>query len=382
MGETTKLILVGGFLGAGKTTLLAESAKRLTQRGHAVGLITNDQVPNLVDTAILTRSGTTVREVAGSCFCCNFDGFLEAVESLANAGVDSIVAEPVGSCTDLSATIIQPLKAKYPMYSIAPLSVLVDPARVNAVFAEKSSPLHADAAYILHLQLEEAVLNKTDTLSPPAVKKVVAFLEAEFPQSRVVTISARTGDGIDAWLDDTLDNAPSGTTIAAVDYDRYANGEAVLGWLNAVVALRWIGGLQPDWEHFIRDLFGALQEELIQSASEIGHIKMVLETANGRIAANLTALRGAVDLRNEGAVDRLTATLTINARVQISPDGIERSVRGALARAAYARVAPNVASFHCISPGRVPYRRIATIPSSRSDVPERPGLFATTALFR
>ncbi len=53
----TKLILVGGFLGAGKTTLLWEAARRLGAAGQAVGLITNDQAPDLVDTAFLSRSG-------------------------------------------------------------------------------------------------------------------------------------------------------------------------------------------------------------------------------------------------------------------------------------------------------------------------------------
>src|SRR5262245_26415708 len=111
-----KLILVGGFLGAGKTTLLWEAAKRLTENNKVVGLITNDQAPDLVDTAVLSRSGSQVREVAGSCFCCNFNGFRDAVQSLEESGAEYVIAEPVGSCTDLSATIVQPLKALYPNY--------------------------------------------------------------------------------------------------------------------------------------------------------------------------------------------------------------------------------------------------------------------------
>ncbi len=107
----TKLLLVGGFLGAGKTTLLRESARRLIKQGRIVGLITNDQTTDLVDTAFLKRSGADVREVSGSCFCCNFGGFMDAVHSLITQGVDTIIAEPVGSCTDLSATILQPVQA-------------------------------------------------------------------------------------------------------------------------------------------------------------------------------------------------------------------------------------------------------------------------------
>jgi G3E family GTPase len=57
-----KLILVGGFLGAGKTTLLAEAAKRLAKEGKSVGLITNDQAPELVDTRLLTGIGQSANK--------------------------------------------------------------------------------------------------------------------------------------------------------------------------------------------------------------------------------------------------------------------------------------------------------------------------------
>ena len=43
---------------------------------------------------------------------------------------DLIIAEPVGSCTDLIATVSYPLRRIYGhRYSVAPLSVLVDPVQ-------------------------------------------------------------------------------------------------------------------------------------------------------------------------------------------------------------------------------------------------------------
>ena len=44
--------MIGGFLGAGKTTAVAALAQRLTEKGLRVGLITNDQGSELVDTAM------------------------------------------------------------------------------------------------------------------------------------------------------------------------------------------------------------------------------------------------------------------------------------------------------------------------------------------
>ena len=46
---------------------------RLMNKGLRVGLITNDQAPELVDSELLKLSDLRVAEVSGSCFCCNFN---------------------------------------------------------------------------------------------------------------------------------------------------------------------------------------------------------------------------------------------------------------------------------------------------------------------
>lgn len=360
-----KLILVGGFLGAGKTTLLREAARRLAQQGQSVGLVTNDQAPDLVDTAWLSPSGTGVREVAGSCFCCNFAGFRDAVRSLEDSGARLVIAEPVGSCTDLSATILQPLKERHPEWRVAPLSVLADPLRLRGVLREPHPRLHADAAYILRLQLEEAdriLLTKVDTLTDTQREEMAAYLKDQFPHAPVDAISALTGEGLEAWLAAVLSQAPAGTRIVDVDYDRYAHGEAVLGWLNAVLDLRWIGGLEPEWGGFVEQLFSTLRDRLKESGSEIGHIKMLLETPQGRLVANLTGLQDELKVRQEGTLGRLTAVLTANARVQASPEETEAVFRNALKEASYGRVAATFRAMHCLQPGRpVPTYRYSAV---------------------
>src|SRR5712672_2083945 len=101
--QTVKLILVGGFLGAGKTTLLAQAAGKLMAAKKRVGLITNDQAADLVDTEMLRRKGFGVNEVAGGCFRCRFDDLVRESEKLiAERKPDVLIGEPVGSCTDLA----------------------------------------------------------------------------------------------------------------------------------------------------------------------------------------------------------------------------------------------------------------------------------------
>src|SRR4026207_1588659 len=119
-----RYIMIGGFLGAGKTTSVARLARRLTDQGLRVGLITNDQGSELVDTAMLRSRGFATEEIAGGCFCCRFNSLLDAAKNLNDeTRPDVFIAEPVGSCTDLVATVTYPLRRMYPEgFSIAPLS--------------------------------------------------------------------------------------------------------------------------------------------------------------------------------------------------------------------------------------------------------------------
>ena len=68
-----RFAMIGGFLGAGKTTTMARLGRFYADRGLRVGLVTNDQAQNLVDTTSLRAQGFNVDEVAGACFCCKFD---------------------------------------------------------------------------------------------------------------------------------------------------------------------------------------------------------------------------------------------------------------------------------------------------------------------
>src|SRR5688500_20364776 len=109
-----RYVMIGGFLGAGKTTAVLRLAERMTARGLRVGLITNDQSTGLVDTALLGSHGFDVEEITGGCFCCRFNSLLDAADRLSQeTRPDVFVAEPVGSCTDLTAPASYPLRGLY-----------------------------------------------------------------------------------------------------------------------------------------------------------------------------------------------------------------------------------------------------------------------------
>ena len=359
----TKLILVGGFLAAGKTTMLNTLAGHFTGRGFKVGLITNDQAADLVDTAILTRTGVDVREVSGSCFCCNFPGFMAAVQSLIDAGANLIVAEPVGSCTDLSATILQPIKDKFPDLDLAPLTVLVDPVRLKEALELVQTLTHPDALYIVKRQLEEAdriLLNKSDTLSDAQIQEELALLKQNFA-APATAVSALKGDGVDAWIDEILAGGKPGAHLTEVDYDRYAHGEAVLGWLNAAIKLS--GAADTDWNAFAEKLLTNLRDAFRADNAEIGHMKLSLDCGGKAVLGNVGAIGGSVNMRGESGVKGASADMTLNARVQMSPEALQKAVETILPETAAAfGVSASIANLKCLMPGRpIPTYRYQTV---------------------
>lgn len=349
----TRLILVGGFLGAGKTTLLGEAACRLSQAGKQVGLITNDQASELVDTVFLEYTNTLVSEVSGSCFCCNFPGFTAAIDYITEKkAVDVIIAEPVGSCTDLSATILQPLKAKFAdTLQVAPLSVLVDPQQLTHILDGRIAGLHTSAVYILRKQLEEAdfiIINKSDQLNAETAVALQKRTAEEWPWAKVHVISAQNGDGLENWLNEVLQSAAAGNRLAEVDYDIYAEGEAVLGWLNTTVNLH---SPCTNWDSYANGLLSALKQRFEGVQAVIGHVKLLVKTRNGFVIGNITGPDNLIQVRGS-AGEGQAAIMTLNARVQMEPDVLQAIVLEEISKVSGSAVLAEFAALKCLKPGR------------------------------
>lgn len=351
--KTTKLILAGGFLGAGKTTLLWETAQRLMKKGLRVGLITNDQAPELVDSKLLSLNNLPVAEVSGSCFCCNFNGFMEAIQKIrAEAAADVIIAEPVGSCADLSATIMQPLKQYWSReLQIAPLSVLADPARLNSILAGENAGLHPDAAYIYRKQLEESdiiLINKSDLLNEEQLENLKQRTAQTFPSATILAVSAMKGTGIDEWLSQVTTRSDAGKRLVEMDYDIYANGEAVLGWLNGTVLLR---GENTDWDNFTRTFLVNLSARFDKENLPVGHVKVIAENGNKFIVGNLTGSGKTLSMRGSAGIGE-DIKLIINARVETSPKNLDLIVRQTLDALCADNHIPEVLAWRYLQPGR------------------------------
>src|SRR5260370_10329276 len=154
-----RYIMIGGFLGAGKRTAMLRLAQKLVADGLRVGLIANDQSSGLVDTALVRASGLPVEEITGGCFCCRFQSLVDAASNLTrDTAPEVFLAEPVGSCTDLRASVAYPLRRLYgDRFSVAPMSVLVDSVRCARILGLEPGKVFAPkVVYVYRKQLEEA----------------------------------------------------------------------------------------------------------------------------------------------------------------------------------------------------------------------------------
>jgi hypothetical protein len=320
-----RLVLVGGFLGAGKTTLIVRAAKMLAGQGRRAAVILNDQGRELVDTEFARASELEASEVAGGCFCCRFSEFIEAAEELRRFSPDVIFAEPVGSCVDLSATILQPLKAWHEdRYRTAPLTVLVCSDLARRVFCGEADD---DVAYLFKNQLAEAdvvCLSKSD----------LGHETAELPFPVDFRLSAKTGDGVEEWLRAVLDGGRvAGAKILEVDYGRYGEAEAALGWLNLHAQASLVPGASP--AEFAGPLLERIDEVLSEENIQIAHLKVFDRAGAAYVKASICANGDEPTVDGDLLADaRREHELAVNLRALGDPARLEEIVRGVLAEVA------------------------------------------------
>lgn len=330
MAKTIRFIMVGGFLGAGKTTTLARLARRYMEQGKNVGIVTNDQAADLVDTKSLRSQGFDVGEVAGACFCCRFNDLISTINKLGlEKAPDIILAEPVGSCTDLVATVIQPLKQLYQArFQIAPYGVILKPSQGRKILKnEPGTGFSPKAAYILEKQLEESdviLINRIDELTPTQLTELHTLLDEKYPHTPRLPVSAKTGLGFEAYFEFLDQDGDFGRRVLDIDYDVYAEGEAELGWLNSSVQLSSTNDF--DLDRLLLDLVGGLKERLAGDGLEVAHLKVIGLSAAAFGVANLVSRDLSPELSLPSFAKPREVDLVVNARVACDPEQLGRHV--------------------------------------------------------
>lgn len=325
-----RFLMIGGFLGAGKTTTIGRLASHYVAQGKNVALVTNDQAYDLVDTHTLRAQGFQVGEVPGACFCCKFDDLIDTVGALSDERTpDIVIAEPVGSCTDLVATVIQPMRELFgDRFEMGPLVVLLKPVHGKKILAEqKGKGFSPKAEYIFLKQLEEAdaiAVNKIDRLSEQEQQELISLIERRFENVSAFGISAREGSGFEQLVDACEQPPRSRDGMMDVDYVTYAEGEAELGWLNCQTKAE--SNEKFDLDGLVLKMVERIGSGLKSAGCEIAHLKVLGQTLNDSAVANLVGSSVESELSLASEIKTMAADLLVNARVAASPEQLETMV--------------------------------------------------------
>ncbi len=344
------IVPLGGFLGSGKTTLILAASRVLQARGMRAAAVLNDQGHHLVDTEVVGANGIAADQVTGGCFCCRFSELVDAADRLRAYSPDVIFAEAVGSCTDISATTLQPLKLYFnDRFRLAPYTVLVDSQRAHDIDAGEAG---SDLSFLFRTQIEEA-----DLICFTKVDRYNEF--PNIPHAPVRFLSALTGQGVTEWLDEVLfGEIPCGGTILDIDYERYARAEAALAWLNCSVTVRLDLPLSPAL--LVGALLDEMQTALTEAELRIVHLKLGDHSPSGYLKASIVS--NAEEPSVQGMLDASPAALhelLLNVRAAGDPRKLQRIVEEELGKL------PGeieVRNMQCFSPAPPrPEHRVATV---------------------
>ena len=321
-----RFLMIGGFLGAGKTTTIGKLAAHYVAQGKNVALVTNDQAYDLVDTHTLRAQGFDVGEVPGACFCCKFDDLVDTIGALSTNSAklpDIVIAEPVGSCTDLVATVAEPMREIFgDRFEVGPMVVLLKPEHGRKILADTPGKgFSPKAEYIFLKQLEEAdaiVVNKADKLSQEQQQTLLDQIAKRFPDVPAICASAKTENNFDSVVALTERPRRQRDAMMEVDYKVYADGEAELGWLNCQIKAT---ATEPFWlDELVVRVVSDVGQGLNEIGTEIAHLKVLGQTLTSAAVANRVASDSQTDLSLASEIQTPTADLLVNARVAASPD--------------------------------------------------------------
>lgn len=328
-----KLVLVNGFLGSGKTTAILAACRQLMSNNLKVGVITNDQGDQQVDSALVRSLGIPGKEVSKGCFCCNYDQLDGHLLTLSESNhSDIIFAESVGSCTDLVATIAKPMGIRKPEIEIS-ISIFTDAELLAGLLEGRSMFLEESVRYIYKKQIEEAdilIINKTDRITPSQLLAIDAVINSDYPDTIILHQNSLMDQDIVRWIDQ-LNTFPSSKNRRSLtlDYDIYGEGEGKLAWLDKSIEIRTTNSEAVlVTSKIIASIFNQIHAHMLA----IGHLKFFIESEGWNEKFSFTSTCTKADVRLPDHKTNHIALL-INARVQTDPAILERLIEGALVKA-------------------------------------------------
>ena len=329
MTGKTRMLVLGGYLGAGKTTLAINLAKTLKEkRDKSVSIIMNDQGDVLVDTEYSKDAGFDTRDIMGGCFCTNFDTFVSSARTLVTTGKpDVIIAEPIGTSTNIMSTVVAPLRSLYPdEFSVAPFAVVVDCVRAMDILSDKENRDVNTVDIIPAHQIREAeivILSKADMASKDRIQQIRDKILEILPGVRIVETSSMDLRNIDSIIDIILSDEVSTKAPTGEQNKGFAFEKAKLGWYSGTFDVTPTDDV--DMYSLETDLMKGVAQEY--GSKSIVHVKVLVESKESAAKMSMVEENIQVDGIYGSRYIKTPGKLVLNARVVSPPKRLEDTMR-------------------------------------------------------
>ena len=316
----TKYMVTSGFLGAGKTTSMLAFARSINARWGKAAILANDLgASNIVDADFTATSDVLTTSIAGNCICYQHENLVDKLRQLVAGGATVIFS-------DIPGCGIGALDHVY----------LQLPERLRMLMeGEGDLNLPAEMRFLLDAQMAEAdliVLNKVDLLSSAEVEKRLALIRTLHPDTPVMTMSARTGEGVDAVVDYLM------THEAAAEHREIGYGseafmaaERLLSWYNRRVFLEQREDRNLDFNAVLGDIFEEIRSGLKAKGGNVPHLKMFASgVGEDFFKASLIGVDYPVEYDHKLAAEYSALSVIINARAAAESEAVAAAVDDAL----------------------------------------------------
>ncbi len=272
-----KFAVISGFLGSGKTTAMMALTRYYSEQYGKTAMISNDLGAGvlLADHKLAQLDGCRASQITDECICFCHDVLTERLNACYSEGCELVVSDIPGFGVGAQEHVYHGLTESHPcQFELAPFTVLIEPRNLALLRDGKAG----DMGFILDAQLKEAdliVLNKCDLLDGRERSEGLRWLSERYPWTKVLAVSARTGDGMDT-LSRALREGKASLRHPEIDYDaddlQRAMGSLSEYYLQyrAVVCCNDFDG-----SAYLLDLAEEVRRSVQAAGGEIPHMKLL-----------------------------------------------------------------------------------------------------------
>jgi hypothetical protein len=134
--------------------------------------------------------------------------------------------------------------------------------------------------------------------------------------------------GMEEWMNLVQSTPPGEHWLRDIDYQKYAEAEAEMGWLNGMVTMKF--PVPVDGKKIGTHLAEKIAQGIGTRNGKIGHLKLLVVGSTGSVKVGVTHVEEKPAL--DGSFTALTPSLevTVNTRATLSPGDLAAIVHDAL----------------------------------------------------